>query len=112
MIYKLVTLDEWARAGVDGYVPASALDRQDGFLHLSAADQIVETARRHYAGATGLALLTVEEDRLGDDLRWEPSRGGARFPHLYGALPLAAVTGVAELPADVPAAEAVADLLR
>ncbi|NYF58203.1 DUF952 domain-containing protein [Micromonospora purpureochromogenes] len=112
MIYKLVTLDEWARAEVDGYVPASALDRQDGFLHLSAADQIVETARRHYAGATGLALLTVEEDRLGDDLRWEPSRDGARFPHLYGALPLAAVTGVAELPADVPAAEAVADLLR
>ncbi|MEU5938187.1 DUF952 domain-containing protein [Micromonospora sp. NPDC047548] len=111
MIYKLVTIGDWERAGVDGCVPASALDRQDGFLHLSAADQIVETARRHYAGATGLALLSVDPQRLGDDLRWEPSRDGAWFPHLYGQLPLEAVTGVAELPADVPAAEAVAALL-
>ncbi|SCG60774.1 DUF952 domain-containing protein [Micromonospora halophytica] len=111
MIYKLVPIADWARVAAEQEVPPSALDRQDGFIHLSAQDQIVETARRHYAGATGLVLLAVDAERLGGDLRWEPSRGGALFPHLYGSLPVEAVVGVHELPADVPVADAVADLL-
>ena len=86
------------------------MDRQDGFIHLSGADQVVETARRHFAGATGLTLLTVDPDRLGDALRWEPSRGGALFPHLYGPLPVRR-GGRRALPADLPAADAVAALL-
>ncbi|MFJ6197824.1 DUF952 domain-containing protein [Micromonospora sp. NPDC092111] len=111
MIYKLLPTSEWEQARRTGQVPASALDRQDGFRHLSAADQVVETARRHYAGATGLTLLTVDPAALGDDLRWEPSRAGALFPHLYGPLPTSAVTAARPLPADLPAAEAVAALL-
>ncbi|MFF5173174.1 DUF952 domain-containing protein [Micromonospora sp. NPDC000089] len=111
MIYKLLPTSEWEQAAATGYVPGSALDRQDGFLHLSAADQVVETARRHYAGATGLTLLAVDPAPLGPQLRWEPSRGGALFPHLYGPLPVTAVTAAHPLPVDVPAAEAVAALL-
>ncbi|MGC5022884.1 DUF952 domain-containing protein [Micromonospora sp. DT47] len=111
MIYKLLPTSEWEQAEATGYVPGSALDRQDGFIHLSAGDQIVETARRHYGGAIGLTLLTVDPETLGDDLRWEESRDGAFFPHLYGPLPLTAVTGAQPLPVDVPAAHAVAELL-
>ncbi|MEU8300265.1 DUF952 domain-containing protein [Micromonospora sp. NPDC048909] len=111
MIYKLLPTTEWDDARAAGHLAGSAVDRQDGFIHLSGADQVVETARRHFAGATGLTLLTVDPDRLGDRLRWEPSRGGQLFPHLYGPLPVAAVVAAAALPADTPVAEAVAALL-
>ncbi|MER5705230.1 DUF952 domain-containing protein [Micromonospora sp. NPDC002296] len=112
MIYKLLTTTEWDAARDAGHFAGSAVDRQDGFIHFSAADQLVETARRHFAGATGLTLLAVDPAALGAALRWEPSRGGAPFPHLYGALPVAAVAAAHPLPADVPAADAVARLLR
>ncbi|MEE3920647.1 DUF952 domain-containing protein [Micromonospora sp. BRA006-A] len=82
MIYKILTDDEWARARADGRFAGTAMDRQDGYVHLSAADQVVETARRFFAGVTGLTVLAVDESRLGDALRWEESRGGALFPHL------------------------------
>ncbi|MER7442020.1 DUF952 domain-containing protein [Micromonospora avicenniae] len=111
MIYKLLPTTEWADARAAGRLNGTAVDRQDGFIHLSAADQLVETARRHFAGATGLTLLTVDPARLGDRLRWEPSRGGERFPHLYGPLPVAAVVEARALPADVPAGDAVAALI-
>lgn len=111
VIYKILADDEWAQARADGRFAGTALDRQDGYLHLSAADQVVETARRHFAGVTGLTLLAVDEARLGDALRWEASRGGALFPHLYGALPVDAVVAEHPLPADRPAADAVAELL-
>ncbi|MER7891482.1 DUF952 domain-containing protein [Micromonospora sp. NPDC094482] len=111
MIYKLLPTTEWDDARAAGHLAGSAVDRQDGFIHLSGADQVVETARRHFAGATGLTLLTVDPDRLGDRLRWEPSRGGQLFPHLYGPLPVAAVVAAAALPVDTPVAEAVAALL-
>ncbi|MET8085447.1 DUF952 domain-containing protein [Micromonospora lupini] len=111
MIYKLLPTVEWDDAQAAGAVAGSAVDRQDGFIHLSAADQVVETARRHFAGATGLTLLGVDADRLGDALRWEPSRGGQLFPHLYGPLPLTAVVTARALPADTPVADAVAALL-
>ncbi|MFI5927579.1 DUF952 domain-containing protein [Micromonospora sp. NPDC051543] len=111
MIYKLLPTVEWDDARAAGAVAGSALDRQDGFIHLSAADQVVETARRHFSGVTGLTLLGVDEGRLADVLRWEPSRGGQLFPHLYGPLPLSAVVTARALPADTPVADAVAALL-
>ncbi|MFG1652353.1 DUF952 domain-containing protein [Micromonospora sp. NPDC049275] len=111
MIYKLLPTTEWDDARAAGTFTGSAVDRQDGFIHLSAGDQVVETARRHFTGVTGLTLLSVEEERLGDALHWEPSRGGQLFPHLYGPLPVAAVAAAQALPVDTPAAEAVAALL-
>jgi uncharacterized protein (DUF952 family) len=111
VIYKLLPTSEWDQAREAGHFTGSAVDRQDGFIHFSAADQVVETARRHFAGATGLTLLTVDPARLGDALRWEPSRGGALFPHLYGPMPVDAVVAADALPVDAPPAEAVAALL-
>ncbi|MGX1617040.1 DUF952 domain-containing protein [Micromonospora chalcea] len=111
MIYKILSDDEWAGARAAGRFTGTAMDRQDGYVHLSAADQVVETARRVFAGVTGLTLLAVDEARLGDALRWEVSRGGALFPHLYAALPVDAVVAAHSLPADRPAADAVAELL-
>ncbi|MFF5177960.1 DUF952 domain-containing protein [Micromonospora sp. NPDC000316] len=111
MIYKLLPTIEWDDAQAAGSFTGSAVDRQDGFIHLSAADQVVETARRHFAGATGLTLLSVDEQPLGDALRWEPSRGGHLFPHVYGPLPVTAVVAAQALPEDTPVADAVAALL-
>ncbi|MCW3841326.1 DUF952 domain-containing protein [Micromonospora yasonensis] len=111
MIYKILTNSEWAGAQAAGEFTGTELDRQDGYVHLSAADQVVETARRVYAGVTGLTVLAVDPDRLGDALRCEVSRGGALFPHLYAALPIGAVVAAYPLPADRPAADAVAELL-
>ena len=87
--WKLVDAVEWAAAGA-AYA-GSEVDRADGYIHMSAADQLAETAARHYRGRAGLRLLEVDLDALGEALAWEPSRGGALFPHLYGPLPRAAV---------------------
>lgn len=111
MIYKLLPSAEWAAAQASGRFDGSAVDRRDGFIHFSARDQVVETAGRHFADESGLTLLTVDPQRLGAALRWEPSRGGALFPHLYAPLPVDAVVAVAELPGDAPVADAVAALL-
>jgi uncharacterized protein (DUF952 family) len=111
MIYKLLTTAEWDAAREAGHFAGSAVDREDGFIHLSAAGQLVETARRHFATATGLTLLVVDPAVLGPRLRWEPSRGGELFPHLYGTLPVTAVVEAHALPADIPPADAVARLL-
>ncbi|MBU1383554.1 MAG: DUF952 domain-containing protein [Alphaproteobacteria bacterium] len=99
--YKLVDRTEWDAARRDGAYVGSAVDRADGYIHMSGADQVSETARRHYAGRPELMLATVELARLGPALRWEASRGGDLFPHLYGPLPMAAVT--AERPLSVGA---------
>jgi uncharacterized protein (DUF952 family) len=111
VIYKILTVDEWEAALSTGHIEASADDRRDGFIHLSAADQVVETARRHFADRCGLVLLTVDDIALGPLLRWEESRGGALFPHLYGPLPVSAVIAAERLPDDVPAAGGVEALL-
>lgn len=87
--YKLVDAEEWRAAG-DAY-EGSAVDRADGYIHMSTAGQLAETAARHYRGRARLLLLAVETDRLGAPVVWEPSRGGALFPHLYGPLPRSAV---------------------
>ena len=99
-IYKICTAAEWREAERAGVYRGSAADHKDGFIHFSTADQIVESARRHRSHQAGLVLIAVESARLGDRLKWEKSRGGALFPHLYGELPLKAVQRVDALPLD------------
>ncbi|GAA1814464.1 DUF952 domain-containing protein [Luedemannella flava] len=111
MIYKLLTAAEWAAAVEAGQFDGSAVDRQDGYVHFSTAEQVVETARRYFTGVTDLTMLAVDPEPLGEALRWEPSRGGDLFPHLYAPLPVSAVTAVLPLPDNLPAAEAVAAAL-
>lgn len=89
--YKLVDRAGWEQARASGTYEGSAVDRADGYIHLSAAAQLAETARRHYAGRSGLVLVALDLAVLGEDLRWEASRGGDLFPHLYRPLPLSAV---------------------
>lgn len=85
-IFKILPGADWERAISLRRFDGSATDVADGFIHFSTADQLAETARRHFAGQAGLVVLEVEADALGPALRWEPSRGGAPFPHLYGPL--------------------------
>lgn len=104
LIYKIVSDALWAEAVAAGRFEGAPVDVQDGFIHFSTAAQAPETARRHFAGVDGLLLIAVDPDQLGADLRWEPSRGGALFPHLYGPLSLDAVRWAVSLPRD-PAGE-------
>ena len=76
----------------------SEIDRRDGFIHFSTAAQVAETAAKHFAGQTDLLLVRVNTANLGEQMKWEPSRGGALFPHLYGELDLTAVMQVDALP--------------
>lgn len=97
-IYKICPEALWRTAETAGRFEGVPVDRADGYIHLSTAAQVRETAARHFAGESGLLLVEVDAEALGGGLRWEPSRGGALFPHLYGVLPLAAVRSVAPLP--------------
>jgi uncharacterized protein (DUF952 family) len=90
--FKIVDAAEWATAEAAGSYGGSAVDLADGYIHLSAEDQLAGTVSKHYAGRQNLLLLTVDLIVLGETLVWEPSRGGALFPHIYGPLPVAAVT--------------------
>lgn len=92
MIYKLLRPEEWAAFQAAGAFTGSPADARDGFIHFSTAAQAAETAARHFAGAPELVLAEVDPARLPKEPAWEPSRGGALFPHLYAALPLSAVT--------------------
>jgi uncharacterized protein (DUF952 family) len=85
-VYKILARSEWIEAQDAGRFEGSDVDRRDGYIHLSTAAQAAETARLHFAGREGLVLLKVRAGDLGGALRWEPSRGGALFPHLYGPL--------------------------
>jgi uncharacterized protein (DUF952 family) len=98
LIYHMCRAEEWQAAQASGLYPGSSQDAADGFIHFSTAAQIVESAARHRAGQTGLVLLSVRAGRLGTALKWEPSRGGQLFPHLYGPLPVDAVAAVDPLP--------------
>ena len=98
IIYKISDVPLWADAELAGVFTGAPVDIADGFIHFSTADQAAETAARHFAGRDDLVLLAVDADALGDALRYEPSRGGALFPHLYGTLPLSAVRWVKPLP--------------
>ena len=85
-IYKICTATEWADAERGGVYRGSAADVKDGFIHFSTAEQAAETAAKWFAGQRDLVVVAVEADALGDKLKWEPSRGGDLFPHVYGAL--------------------------
>ena len=85
-VYKILPRAEWIAAQDAGSFAGSAIDLRDGYIHLSTADQAAETARLHFAGQDSLVLLKLDPDVLADRLRWEPSRGGQLFPHLYGPL--------------------------
>jgi uncharacterized protein (DUF952 family) len=97
-IYKISTAALWREAERAGAFTGAPVDLADGFIHFSTAAQVAETAARHFAGATDLVLLAVDAAALGAALRYEPSRGGALFPHLYGTLPLSVVRWVKPLP--------------
>ncbi|KPF94448.1 hypothetical protein IP86_22045 [Rhodopseudomonas sp. AAP120] len=96
-IYKICDAPAWREAEQAGVYRGSVDDSRDGFIHFSTAEQLAGTLAKHYAGKTDLKLIAVEADALGPALRWEPSRGGALFPHLYGELALSAVTSVQEI---------------
>jgi uncharacterized protein (DUF952 family) len=98
LIFKICGTAEWREAERDRVYRGSPVDARDGFIHFSTAAQLAETAAKHFAGRDDLVLIGVEAEALGDALRFEPSRGGALFPHLYAELPLAAVRFVERLP--------------
>ncbi len=86
LIYKILSRAEWEAAEAAGEFKGSAVDHADGFIHLSGADQAQETAAKYFVGQADLVLLGVEAEALGEALKWEASRGGALFPHLYRPL--------------------------
>jgi uncharacterized protein (DUF952 family) len=96
-IYKICPASAWREAERQGVYRGSADDARDGFIHFSAGSQVAETARKHFAGQTGLFLIAIDADALGAALRWEPSRNDELFPHLYGELDLGAVTGIYDM---------------
>jgi uncharacterized protein (DUF952 family) len=98
IVFKICPASLWREAEIAGRFRGSEVDLRDGFIHFSTAEQAVETAAKHFAGERDLLLLRVDATGLGEALKWEPSRGGALFPHLYGDLDLAAVAKVDALP--------------
>lgn len=88
--FKILSRADWRAALAEGAYEGSPVDHADGYIHLSAADQLAGTAAKHYAGQADLMLVEVDLAALGETLVWEPSRGGALFPHIYGPLPVAA----------------------
>jgi len=97
-IYHICRRAEWRAALQSGIYQGSSQDVADGFIHFSTAEQVIESAARHRAGQDGLVLLAVDPAALGEGLKWERSRGGALFPHLYGPLPFAGVVAEHDLP--------------
>ncbi len=97
LIYKILTTEQWAQAQAAGAFSGAPVDLADGYIHFSTASQVAETAAKHFAGQDDLVLAAVNADRLGSALKWEPSRGGALFPHLYRVLDLSHVAWHAPL---------------
>jgi uncharacterized protein (DUF952 family) len=89
--FKILTADQWDSWQSEGVFSGAPVDLADGFIHLSAADQVRETAGKHFAGQSGLIVAEIDLVPLGDHVRWEPSRGGALFPHVYAPIPMSAV---------------------
>ncbi len=98
LIYKIFRRPEWDALVRDGQSAGAPVDLADGYIHLSTAQQVMETAAKHFRGESDLVLVALESDRLGPALRWEPSRGGELFPHLYRALRRADVVWDKSLP--------------
>jgi uncharacterized protein (DUF952 family) len=98
LVYKILPRSEWEAAAARGVFEGSGIDLKDGYIHFSTAEQAAETLRLHFAGRTGLVMVAVEAEALGADLKWEPSRGGQLFPHLYAPLPTARAAAVEPIP--------------
>ena len=98
LIYKILTGEQWQELQSAGETAGAPIDVTDGYVHFSTATQAAETAAKHFAGQDGLWLLALDANALGDGLKWEPSRGGQLFPHLYGSLRMADVTWAKSLP--------------
>lgn len=110
LIYKIFRSPEWADLRDNGETQGAPIDIADGYVHFSTAEQAAETAAKHFAAEDGLMLLALYSESLGDALKWEPSRGGALFPHLYRALklddiawskPLPLIAGAHQFPKDM-----------
>ena len=99
-IYKICPEALWRTAEKSGRFDGAPVDLADGYIHFSRAAQLRETAARHFAGQDGLLLVAIDPEALEGQLRWEPSRGGELFPHLYSPLPMSAVRNVEPLPMD------------
>ena len=97
-IYKILTRREWTAAQAAGSFTGSAVDLADGYIHFSTGLQALETAKRYFKDVSDLVVLEIEADDLGEAVRWEPSRGGDLFPHLYVPLAAALVRAVIEAP--------------
>lgn len=110
MIYKVCARKLWESARQKNVFVGADVDLKDGFIHFSAAHQLRETLRKHFVGRTDLVLLTVDDSQLGAELRWEPSRGGDLFPHLYGPLSPDAVVSVDSICLDSDNADPLSDL--
>ena len=109
--YKILPRADWEAALAKGRYDGSPFDLADGFIHLSGADQAAETAVKYFTGQAGLVMVRFDTDDLGPALRWEPSRGGALFPHLYAPLPTAAALEVRELTLDADGIPILGELL-
>lgn len=97
-ILKICSKSDWTAACDKGTYKGSAVDLTDGFIHFSTTDQVQETAAKHFSGQEGLVLVAVDAATLGKDLKWEPSRNGDLFPHLYKDLSIEKVITVYDLP--------------
>jgi beta-hydroxylase len=98
--YKILTAGQWAGWQDRGEFAGAPIDIDDGYIHLSTAEQVAETHAKHFEGLHDLVLAEVDLDQLGDAVVWEPSRGGQLFPHVYGIIPLDAVTDARMIPED------------
>jgi uncharacterized protein (DUF952 family) len=96
--YKILTADQWARFERDGVFAGAPIDLSDGYIHLSSAEQVDETLEKHFAGQLGLIIAEIDLTGFGAALKWEVSRGGALFPHVYGVLPRASVLSIRTTP--------------
>jgi uncharacterized protein (DUF952 family) len=98
LVFKIVATEEWRAAEAEGLFRGAAIDQADGYIHFSTAAQAPETAAKWFAGRADLTLVAISAEALGGALRWEPSRGGQLFPHLYAPLPMSAVVWARPLP--------------
>lgn len=100
VIYKISPRTAWQEAVAAGVFQGAPVDLADGFIHFSTGAQVAETAAKHFHGQSDLVIIAIDADALGPALKWEPSRGGALFPHLYGPLDPAHVLNVYDAPLD------------
>ena len=111
LIYKIAPKSLWDEAVAQGAFTGAPVDLADGYIHFSTAEQTRETAAKHFVGQSDLVLAAIDAERLGDKLKWEPSRGGALFPHLYRTLAMDEVLSVHPLPMNSDGMHDFGDLL-